>query len=87
MAETDVAVTRDGKRYRLVTNGERAGLFGKTGLIETLSVAMPATAPQRMPELETTDGAHVSLARTSKPCSCTGYPWNASARDLREAIA
>lgn len=86
MAETDVAVTRDGKRYRLVTNGDRAGLFGKSGLAETLTVAMPATAPSRMPELES-DGVRVSLARSSKPCSCTGYPWNASARDLREAIA
>lgn len=87
MAETDLAVNRDGKRYRLVTNGDRAGLFGKTGLIETLTVSVEATAPQRMPEVETADGVHVSLARTSKPCSCTGYPWNASARDLREAIA
>lgn len=86
MAETDVAVRRDGKTLRLVTDNALAGLFDKTGLIETLVVTAPATAYGRMPELETMDGEAVQLSRGSKPCSCTGAPWNLSVQSLRDAF-
>lgn len=86
MAETDLAVRRNGKTLRLVTNGDKAGLFDRSGLVETLTVDVPATAPMRMPELSSGDAA-VSLAKASKPCSCTGAPWNQSAADLRAQLS
>lgn len=86
MAEVDMAVRRDGRTLRLVTNGERAALFGKGGTVERLVVTSPATAPMRMPELADENGAAVKLARGSKPCSCTGAPWSTSVTDLRGQV-
>jgi len=87
MAETDVAVRYDSKTMRLVTSGEKAGLFDKSGLVKTLSVVVEATAPGRMPTLEDENGAVVTLGLTGKPCSCTGAPWNLGGNDLRTKLA
>lgn len=86
MAETDIAVRRGGKTFRLVTKGESAGLFDRSGLVEVLTVDVPATAPMRMPSLSSA-GEPLSLAKASKPCSCTGAPWNQSAADLRAQLS
>lgn len=84
MAETDLAVRRDGKTLRLITKGAVAGLFSRDGLVETLVVETPASAPMRMPVLTLTEGGPaILLSKVAKPCSCLGAPWNSSAADLR----
>lgn len=85
MAEVDIAVKRSGRTYRLITQGERAGLFDSSGLAETLDVVIEATAPMRMPTVAIGEKP-VELRHSPRPCSCGGYPWNAQVGDLRAAL-
>lgn len=85
MANVDSAVKYQAKTYRLITSGDKAGLFDKTGLAHRLTVT-DQTKSGGLPQMTLASGDDVKLFRTGKPCSCKGAPWSTSSATLREQL-
>lgn len=82
MIRADLPVKMGGKSYRLITDGDTAGLFGRAGLEQRLVVVDDKNG-RGIPTVTNEAGDPVSLSRTSRPCSCKGAPWKTSLSDLR----
>lgn len=85
-SRVDLPVRHNGKLYRFIASGDKAALFDKGG-----SIALPLTvtemaAGRRIPKVVDAQGAVVTLARGSRPCSCKGAPWNSSFTSLEEQL-
>ena len=86
MMDVDIAVRMNGRTYRLITNGDRAGLFSGHGSEPVrLDVTAPGANIHAIPALSGPDGP-AALARASRPCSCTGAPWNLGVAGLRAQL-
>lgn len=79
----DIPVRYEGRRYRLIAEGQKAALFGKSGPAYRLDVT---EYPQNRIPTMTLDGEPFSVSRTARPCSCSGAPWSTSFRDLADAL-
>lgn len=83
--QVDLPVKVDGKLYRFIANGTKAALFGKDGVHQKLTVT-EAAKDRRIPKVANLDGEPVTMARSARPCSCKGAPWNVRYTKLAEDL-
>lgn len=84
--QMDLPVKYNGKLYRFISDGTKAGLFGKGGVLEVALTVDKPSQGNLMPAVTTVDGKPVRLSRSSRPCSCKGAPWSTRYSDLAASL-